>query len=113
MRSAYGRADSIASCARRSLAPATIRIARVICWVLRTLVMRRLMSLRLGTSGGLAVRSLGRNEDLRELVECRTELALGLVLELARALDRREHVAVPRAHEVEHLLLVARDVLEL
>src|SRR2546422_9940262 len=100
MRSAYGRADSIACCARRSLAPATIRIARVICWVLRTLVMRRLMSLRLGTSRGLTARPLGGDEHVRELVERDDQLLLGLVLELAAGADRLEHAALARAHVV-------------
>src|SRR5688572_28947999 len=113
MRSAYGLADSIASCARRSLAPATIRIARVICWVLRTLVMRRLMSLRLGTLGRLAARASGRHEYVRELVERGDQLLLRLVLELPAAADRLEDVGVARAHVLEHLLLVAPDVLEL
>src|SRR5258705_7370029 len=98
MRSAYGRADSIACCARRSFAPATMRIARVICWVLRTLVMRRLMSLRLGTSRGLTARSSGGHEHVGELVERRAERALRLVLQLAAGADRFEHAAVARAH---------------
>ena len=47
--SAYGRDSTAASCARRSLAAATIFIALVICCVLRTEAMRFLMSLREGT----------------------------------------------------------------
>src|SRR5262249_32853891 len=113
MRSAYGRAASIAPCARRSFAPATIRIARVICCVLRTVVMRRLMSFRLGTSGGLAGRSPAGHEYARERVERHGELALRVVFELAGGADRLEHVGMARAHELEHLLLVARYVVEL
>jgi len=41
----------IASCARRSLAAATMRMALVICCVFSTLVMRRRMSLRVATWG--------------------------------------------------------------
>ena len=46
---AYGRARSAASCARRSFAAATIFIALVICWVERTVPIRFLRALRLGT----------------------------------------------------------------
>jgi hypothetical protein len=46
--SAYGRADSMRSCARRILAVATISMVRVICRVEDTLPMRSFMSRRVG-----------------------------------------------------------------
>lgn len=48
MRFAYGRAARIASCARRSFAADTMRIALVICFVFWTVRIRRRISLVLG-----------------------------------------------------------------
>jgi hypothetical protein len=44
----YGRAEMTRSCARRSLAAATIFMVLVICWVFLTLVIFLRMSRKLG-----------------------------------------------------------------
>jgi len=54
---AYGRAAVAASCARRSLAAATIFIARVIFWVFLTDVMRLRMIFRLAMAERAWLRS--------------------------------------------------------
>jgi hypothetical protein len=48
IRSEYGRAARIRSCARRNFAADTMRMARVICCVFLTLWIRRFRSRRLG-----------------------------------------------------------------
>src|SRR5262245_23415019 len=106
-------------------------MARVICWVFLTLVMRRRMSLRLGIGSGgarplLAVLRLAPLlrarlfravpfpraplEHAAELVEGGRELVLRVVLELPGLADRLEQLAVARAHEFEQLALVTAEV---
>ena len=60
--SAYGREASVASWARRSFEAATNCIARVICLMLRTAPMRRLMSRWLATAGLRMPPRPGRND---------------------------------------------------
>src|SRR5215468_60636 len=85
MRSAYGRAATAASCARRSLAAATICMALVILRVAFTEAMRLRMSLReaIGAFKAAAGRRL-RRHPLTRLAEL-----LGDLLDHALQLGRR------------------------
>src|SRR2546425_8524432 len=85
---AYGRARSAASCARRSFAAATIFIAFVICCVERTVAIRFLRALRLGTGLGL--------EELPELRERGIDPRLHVVRQLLLLAQQPEHVRVLR-----------------
>ena len=87
---AYGRSDSMRSCARRSFADATSSMARVIFAVLRTESIRRLMSRwvvtprppRRPARGGISLagggHDVGECQPRRRALGAREELVGGL-----------------------------------
>src|SRR5579875_2453865 len=123
---AYGRSASIRCSARRSRAAATISIARVIFWMLRT------DAIRLRTSrwlSGIALRrraALGRHrllldrvallvevvaEVLGEPLDRPLELLLDLIGPLAGG-DPPQHLRLGAAHRVHQLAQEALDLLD-
>src|SRR6516165_5626324 len=84
MRSAYGRAASTRSTARRSLEAATTFIAEVIFWVDLTLRMRLRRAFRLGTEWAPLASREGPDEAVEELLQA----FFNLGRYLARVMDR-------------------------
>src|SRR5438067_1577983 len=109
MSCAYGRARTTASCARRSLAAATIFMALVIFCVFRTERMRVRMMRREAT---LASGRLGRRraEDVLELGKRLVERLAHVVGQILLLAQEPQHFRVPGLHEVDQLAHVARHV---
>src|SRR5690606_39788840 len=89
-------------------------MALVICWMLRTLLMRRLMCRidcpangchhprqAASIDAGRALSGLVRHEAALELHDGLLELVLGLLRELARGADGLQDLRALRPHEVQ------------
>src|ERR671937_2845560 len=111
MSCAYGRARTTASCARRSLAAATIFMALVIFCVFRTERMRVRMARSESTlaSGRLLRR---RAEDVLELAERLVERLAHVVRQVLLLAQRPQDFGVASLHEVDELAHVALHVAD-
>src|ERR1700720_2625518 len=107
MRSAYGRADSAAVCARRSFAAATICMALVIFCVALTEAIRLRRSFNEGIVYPLHLwrGAASSSEALGVGIDNRFEFCPGLVGEILRDANRIEETGVARAHEREEAVL--------
>ena len=107
MRSAYGRADSAAVCARRSFAAATICMALVIFCVALTEAIRLRKSFSEGMVSPVHICPGAANsrEVLGVGINNRFEFCRGLVGEILRGANRIEETGVARAQEREEPVL--------
>src|SRR5690606_18122482 len=122
MRSAYGRACTARSCARRILDAATSSMARVTCAVLctdrmRSRIARTAPAPAIASSFPLYARNstFGRRlvgDAALELLDGRPQLLLGLLGELPGVLDRADDLGVAGAEELVERLLEVRDLLD-